>query len=54
MLKSPFDEDPLQPSFIIGKYNSKTEVHRGIHYLLIFALKQRLWVLVRTVSIRRF
>ena len=28
---------------------SKTGVYRGIHYFLIFALKHRLWVLVRTV-----
>ena len=27
---------------------SKTGVYRGIHYCLIFALKHRLWVLVRT------
>ena len=26
---------------------SKTGVYRGIHYFLIFALKQRLWVLVQ-------
>ena len=25
-------------------------IYRGIHYFLIFALKQRLWVLVRTAS----
>ena len=30
---------------------SKTGVHRGIHYFLIFALKHILWVLVRTASI---
>ena len=28
---------------------SKTGVYRGIHYLLIFALKHRVWVLVRAV-----
>ena len=28
----------------------KTGVYRGIHYFLIFALKHRLWVLVRTAS----
>ena len=36
---------------------SKTGVYRGgggIHYFLIFALKHRLWVLVRTASLRRF
>ena len=27
---------------------SKTGVNRGKHYFLIFALKHRLWVLVRT------
>ena len=29
---------------------SKTGVHRGIPIFLIFALKRRLWVLVRTAS----
>ena len=33
---------------------SNTGVYRGIHYLLIFALKHILWVLVRTASLRRF
>ena len=33
---------------------SKTRVYRGIHYFLIFALKHRLWILVRTASLRRF
>ena len=33
---------------------SKTGVYRGIHYFLIFVLKHRLWVLVRTASVRRF
>ena len=33
---------------------SKTGVYRGIHYFLIFALKHRLWVLVRIASLRRF
>ena len=32
---------------------SKTGVHRGIEYFLIFALKHRLWVRVRTASLRR-
>ena len=31
--------------------SSKTGVYRGIHYFLIFALKHRLWVLVRTASV---
>ena len=30
---------------------SKTGVYRGIHLFLIFALKHRLWVLVRTASL---
>ena len=29
---------------------SKTGVYMGIHYFLIFSLKHRLWVLVRTAS----
>ena len=29
---------------------SKTGDYRGIHYFLIFALKHRLWVLVRTAE----
>ena len=33
---------------------SKTGVCRGIHFFLIFALKHRLWVLIRTASMRRF
>ena len=42
MLTFPCNVDPLTPNF----YFSKTEVYRGIHYFLIFALKHRLWVLV--------
>ena len=33
---------------------SKTGVYRGIHYFSYVAKKQRLWVLVRTASPRRF
>ena len=33
---------------------SITGVYRGIHFFLIFALKHRLWVLIRTASMRRF
>ena len=29
---------------------SKTGVYKGIHFFLIFSLKHRLWVLVRTAS----
>ena len=32
---------------------SKIGVYRGIHNFLNFALKHRLWVLVRTASLRR-
>ena len=32
---------------------SKTGVYRGIHYVLIFALKHRLWVLVTTAVLAR-
>ena len=31
-------------------FYSKTGVYRGIHYFLIFALKHKLWVFVRTAS----
>ena len=33
---------------------SKTGDYRGIHFFSYFALKHRLWVLVRTASLRRF
>ena len=33
---------------------SKIGVYTGIHNFLIFALKHRLWVLIRTASLRRF
>ena len=33
---------------------SKTGVYRGMHFLLIVALKHRLWVHVRTALMRRF
>ena len=45
------DEDPLTPHFYIVKLGF---CNRGIHYYLIFALKHRLWVLVRIASLRRF
>ena len=32
----------------------KLGVYRGMHFFLIFALKHRSWVLVRTASVRRF
>ena len=33
---------------------SKTGVYSGIHYFSYFAKKHRLWVLIRTVSLRQF
>ena len=33
---------------------SKNGVYRGIHYFIFFTPKHRLWVLVRTASLRRF
>ena len=47
MLTCLCDEDPLKPHFYIAKLG----INRGIHYLLIFAPKHRLWVLVRTATI---
>ena len=38
---------PLHPSF----YYSKIGVYRGIHNFLIFALKDRLWVITCTHSL---
>ena len=32
---------------------SKTLVYRCIHFFLIYAIKHRLWVLIRTASMRR-
>ena len=46
MLTCPCIVYPLTPHFYIVKL--------GYTYLLIFALKHRLWVLVRTASLRRF
>ena len=37
---------PLTPHFYIVKLG----FYRGIHYFLIFALKHRLWVLIRTCT----
>ena len=46
----PCNVHPLTTHF----YYSKIGVYRGKHYFLIFALKHRLWVLVRTASLGRF
>ena len=43
----PCNKDPLTPHWYIVKLGF-TE---GIHYFLIFALKHRLWVRVRTASV---
>ena len=50
MLTYPCNVHPLTPHFYIVKMGFTW----GIHYFLIFALKHRLWVLVRTASVRRF
>ena len=49
MLTCPCNVDPLTPHFYIVKLGFTG----GIHYFLIFVLKHRLWVLVRTASLRR-
>ena len=45
---SPCNEYPLTPHFYIVKLG-----YTGAYFFLIFALKYRLWVLVRTASLRR-
>ena len=46
----PCNEDPLTPHFYIVKLGCT-----GVYiFFLIFALKHRLWVLIRTASMRRF
>ena len=49
MITCPCNEHPLPPHFYIVKLG-----FRGVFIFLIFALKHRLWVLVRTASPRRF
>ena len=44
---SPCNEHPLKPHFYIVKLG-----FTGVFIFLIFALKHRLWVLVRTASLR--
>ena len=46
---SPCNENPLTPHFYIVKLG-----FTGVYIFLIFAPKHRLWVLVRTASLRRF
>ena len=46
MLTCPCNEYPLTPHFYIVKL--------GFTFFLIFALKHRLWVLVKTVLLSRF
>ena len=43
----PCNKDPLTPHL----YKVKLGFIEGIHYFLIFALKHRLWVRVRTASV---
>ena len=50
MLTCPCNVYLLTPHFYIVKLGFT----KGIHYFLIFALKHILWILVRTVSLRRF
>ena len=49
MQTCPCNEDPLTPHVYIVKLECT-----GVYIFLIFALKYRLWVLVRTASLRRF
>ena len=46
---SPCNEHPLTPHFYIVKLG-----FTGVCFFLIFAPKHRLWVLIRTASMRRF
>ena len=50
MITCPCNVYPLTPHFYIVKFGFTG----GIHFFLIYALKHRLWVLVRTASMRRF
>ena len=47
MKTSPCNEQPPTTPLLY----SKTGVYRGIHFFLIFALKHRFWVLVRTAAV---
>ena len=49
MITCPCNVYPLTPHFYIVKLGLT-----GVYIFLIFALKHRLWVLVRTASLRRF
>ena len=49
MLTCPCIVYPLTPHFYIVRLG-----FTGVYIFLIFALKHRLWVLVRTASVRRF
>ena len=49
MKTSLCNEHPLTPHFYIVKLG-----FTGVYFFLIFAPKQRLWVLIRTASLRRF
>ena len=45
-----YNFDPPQTPFLY----SKTGIDRGIHYFSYFCSKHRLWVLVRTASLKQF
>ena len=50
MITCPFDLYPLAPHFYIAKLG-----FTGVFIIFLFLLlKHRLWVLVRTASVRRF
>ena len=48
-ITSPCNEHPLTPHFYIVKLG-----FTGVYFFLIFVPKHRLWVLLRTASLRRF
>ena len=49
MLTCSYNVNPLYKPLLYYKI----WIYRGIHYFLIFDLKHRFWVLVRTASMRR-
>ena len=51
MLTRPCIVDPLTPHFYIVKLGFTDGIHKSIHNFLNFALKHRLWVLIRTACV---
>ena len=49
-----YDNPPMQNTADFNDYKNDNFQLQVFNYFLIFALKHRLWVLVRTVSLRRF